>query len=315
MKKALVFLAGIFFLGFCAYFILWYERRENASPDRPRILRVSDRSIVSLTEVLKDLAGVRLVCIGELHAEASHHRAQLKVIRALHNGGKQIAVGLEMFRAEEQDQLNRWVRREVPEETFLPVYLRNWNIPWELYSDIFLYCRENAIPMIGLNVPNAVTRQVARMGFSSLAEEHLQHLPPVSCNVDQIYQDFIRRALGVTHKHRADFEYFCEAQLVWDTVMAWHTVRFLKENPNYTVVILAGSGHAWKRGIPEQVRRQSDLTFRVVLPETPTLDRESVKLEDTDYLWLDLPLLVSGKPQPRTQRKGAAGLWPPQNGS
>ena len=290
MKKGLVFLAALFFLAFCVYFILEYERSNNASSDRPRILRVSDRSIVSLPEVLKDLAGVRIVCIGELHAAASHHRTQLGVIRALHSGGRQIAVGLEMFRAEEQDPLNRWIRGETPEEAFVSVYLRNWNLPWELYSDIFLYCRESAIPMIGLNVPSAVTRQVAERGFSSLAKEQLQHLPPVSCNVDQVYQDFIRRALGGTHKHGADFEHFCEAQLVWDTAMAWHTVRFLEDNPNHTVVILAGSGHAWKRGIPEQIRRQSNVLFRVILPETPTLDRESVKLEDTDYLWLDLPL-------------------------
>ncbi|HID28434.1 MAG TPA: hypothetical protein EYP19_00330 [Desulfobacterales bacterium] len=290
MKKPLVIIASIFFLALCAYFILGYERSHNASWHTPRILRVSDRSVVSLTEVLEDLAGVRLVCIGELHTAASHHRAQLAVIRALHNGGRKIAVGLEMFRAEEQEQLNRWTRREMPEQNFVPLYFRNWSLPWELYADIFLYCRDNAIPMIGLNVPGAVTRHVARKGFSSLAEEQLKHLPPVSCDVDQVYQDFIRRALGDTHKHGADFEYFCEAQLVWDTAMAWQALRFLKENPNHTLVILAGSGHAWKRGIPEQIRRQSGITFRVILPEKPTLDRKGVKLEDTDYLWLDLPL-------------------------
>ena len=290
MKKRLAFISSILLLTFCAYFILGCGRNDDTSSHTPRILRVSDRSIVSLTGVFEDLAGVRLVCVGELHTVASHHRAQLEVIRALHKGGKQIAVGLEMFRSEEQDQLNLWVRGETPEKTFVPVYLRNWNFPWELYSDIFLYCRDNAIPMIGLNVPSVVTRQVARSGFSSLSEGQLQHLPPVSCNVDQVYQDFIRRALGDTHKHGADFEYFCEAQLVWDTAMAWQALRFLKENPNHTVVILAGSGHAWKRGIPEQIRRQSDITFRVILPENPTLNRRGVKLEDTDYLWLDLPL-------------------------
>ena len=144
--------------------------------------------------------------------------------------------------------------------------------------------------MVGLNIPSAVTRQVGRKGFSSLPENLRQHLPPVSCNVDEIYQDFIRRAMGVAHKHGTEFDYFCEAQLVWDTSMAWHAVQFLKENPDYTIVILAGSGHAWKRGIPEQVRRQSSLTFRVILPEMPRLDRESVTLADTDYLWLDLPV-------------------------
>jgi uncharacterized iron-regulated protein len=254
------------------------------------MLRVRDRSVVSFAEVLKELHNVRVVCVGEHHDEGSHHRAQLELIRGLHDSGRKVAVCLEMFRAEEQDQLNRWVKGEIAEDDFVPVYIQNWNFPWDLYRSIFLYCRDRAIPMVGLNIPSAVTRQVGRKGFSSLSENLRHHLPPVSCNVDEIYQDFIRRAMGVTHKHGVDFEYFCEAQLVWDTAMAWHAVQFLKENPDYTIVILAGSGHAWKRGIPEQVRRQSNLTFRVILPEMPRLDRENVTLADTDYLWLDLPV-------------------------
>jgi len=286
MKKGVVFLVGMLFLGLRGYFMPHCQGSFEPSG----ILRVSDRSVVSFAEVLKELQSVRVVCVGELHDEASHHRAQVELIRGLHDSGRKVAVGLEMFRAEEQDQLNRWVKGEITEGDFVPVYLRNWNFPWDLYRSIFLYCRDRGIPMVGLNIPSAVTRQVGRKGFSSLAENLRHHLPPVSCNVDEIYQDFIRRAMGVTHKHGADFEYFCEAQLVWDTAMAWHAVRFLKNNPDYSIIILAGSGHAWKRGIPEQVRRQSDLTFRVILPEMPRLDRKRVTLEDTDYLWLDLPL-------------------------
>jgi uncharacterized iron-regulated protein len=286
MKKGVVFLIAILFLALCAYFMPHCQ----GSDKRSGILRVSDRSVLSFAEVLKALQNVPVVCVGELHDEASHHRAQLELIRGLHDSERKVAVGLEMFRAEEQDQLNRWVKRELTEDVFVPVYLQNWNFSWDLYRAIFLYCRDSGIRMVGLNIPSAVTRQVGRKGFSSLAGNLREHLPPVSCNVDQIYQDFIRRAMGVTHKHGVDFEYFCEAQLVWDTAMAWHAVQFLKENPDYTIVILAGSGHALKRGIPEQVRRQSDLTVRVILPEMPRLDRERVTLEDTDYLWLD-PLL------------------------
>ena len=286
MKKGIGFLAAVLFLGLCAYFM---SHCRGSSIKPAGMLRVSDRSIVSFADVLKELQSVPVVCVGELHDEVSHHRAQLELIRGLHHSGRKVAVGLEMFRAGEQDQLNRWLKREIAEEDFVPVYLQNWNFPWDLYRSIFLYCRDGAIPMVGLNIPSAMTRQVARKGFSSLAGNLRERLPPVSCNVDEIYQDFIRRAMGVTHNHGADFEYFCEAQLVWDTAMAWHAVQFLKEHSDYTIVILAGSGHAWKRGIPEQVRRQSNLTFRVILPEMPRLDRESVTLEDTDYLWLNLP--------------------------
>jgi uncharacterized iron-regulated protein len=286
MKKGVVSFAALSFIGLCTAFVLHCESSHKSSG----VLRVRDRAIVSLPLVLETLQNVRVLCVGELHDEPSHHRAQLELIQRLHERGRKVAVGLEMFRAQEQDQLNRWVTGEMAEDAFVPVYLRNWNFPWALYRNIFLYCRDHGIPMVGLNIPSAVTRQVGRQGFSSLGKDLRQDLPPVSCNVDKIYQDFIRRAMGVGHGHGVDFEYFCEAQLVWDTAMAWHAVKFLREQPDYMIVILAGSGHAWKRGIPEQVRRQSDLTFRVILPEMPRLDRDRVTLEDTDYLWLDLPL-------------------------
>jgi hypothetical protein len=64
----------------------------------------------------------------------------------------------------------------------------------------------------------------------------------------------------------------------------------METHPDYTLVVMAGTGHSWKRAIPEQVRRNSDLTYRVILPEEPTLHRTNVQPEDSDYLWLGLPL-------------------------
>jgi uncharacterized iron-regulated protein len=141
--------------------------------------------------------------------------------------------------------------------------------------------------MIGLNIPREITQQVARNGFASLTPEQTGELPPVTCNVDPAYMDFIRRSFGVHAHGDMEFTYFCEAQIVWDTAMAWQLLTFLKEHPTCRVVVLAGNGHAWKRGIPEQIQRQSSVPHRVILPEQPgRLDRAGVTLEDADYLWL-----------------------------
>ncbi len=291
MKKILFVLASIALLGLFLYLIAKDQRPDTpVDVDEQKILRLPDRTVVQFQEVLEDIKAVPLVFVGELHDQKRHHWAQLEVIRSLHNAGLKVAVGLEMFRAQEQDLLDRWVSGEIPEERFIPIYLRNWGSPWTLYANIFFYARENRIPMVGLNVPRQVTRKVARRGFSSLENDQLQNLPPVVCDVDPVYQEFIRRALGVPGKEGLAFQYFCEAQLVWDSAMAWYALHFLKENPNYTIVILAGSGHAWKRGIPEQIRRRSDLPFMVILPEVSRLDRANVTPEDTDYLWLNLPM-------------------------
>ena len=254
-----------------------------------KMLRTADGNHISFTEMMNSLADVPLVFIGEHHNNASHHAAQLKVIKALHEAGKKVAVGLEMFHAGHQEEIDSWLRGEMGDHDFVNVYYHNWNEPWALYGEILLFARDNGLPLIALNASPEITSQVSAHGFDSLSEEQLQELPGVSCNIDAGYEKFIRRVIGEHEGGPRSFRRFCEAQMVWDTTMAYRTVRFLEENPDHTVVVLAGSGHSWKRGIPEQVRRQAEIPFKAVLPEVEEdLDRDSVTAEDADYLWLDI---------------------------
>ena len=261
----------------------------SQAPKTDRLLRVSDGQTVSLADLVKDLSKCRLVFVGELHTTQSHHHAQLQIIRALKEAGTPVAIGLEMFRRESQPDLDRWVQGELSEKEFEQIYYKNWNYPYRLYKDIFLYAREHKIPMVGLNVPPEVTKQVAREGFDSLSPKQRGDLPMVTCRVDPEYLAFIRRSLAMHGHGGLDFIKFCEAQLVWDTAMAWSLLRYLEQNPEVTVVVVAGSGHSWKRGIPRQIRSRSALPFRVILPEIPgRVEPENVSENETDYLWLGL---------------------------
>jgi len=252
------------------------------------MLRVSDGARVGLPEIVSDLRGARLVFVGELHDSAEHHRMQLRVVAQLHSLDVPIAIGLEMFQYEYQSHLDRWVSGEMGPEEFVETYLENWTIPWPYYRDIFLYARDHKIPLIGLNAPPQIISQVAREGFASLSPEQLKKVPGASCDVSQAYKDFIRRSLGMHDQTGKSFTRFCEAQMVWDTTMAQNLLDYLDLNPGVTVVVLAGGGHSWKYGIPEQVRRRSDHAFRVILPELPgKLDRGNATFAETDYLWLD----------------------------
>jgi uncharacterized iron-regulated protein len=101
--------------------------------------------------------------------------------------------------------------------------------------------------------------------------------------------EFIKRAYA-GHARTVDKKFlnFCEAQMVWDKSMAWHLTEYLKENPDKTVIVLAGVGHAWKRGIPEQVSRLSNrYTSTVILPFIPDqVEPGNVTLQDADYVVL-----------------------------
>jgi len=254
-----------------------------------RILRVADGKVLSLPEIVEDLIQARLVFVGEFHTYQSHHHAQLETIRALKQADVSVAIGLEMFRRDSQPDLDRWVKGDLSEKEFEKIYYKNWNYPWPLYKDIFLYAREHKIPLVGLNVPPEVTKQVAREGFDSLTPEQRGDLPMVSCRVDPEYMAFIRRSLAMHGHGGLNFTRFCEAQLVWDTAMAWSLLGFLEKNPDATVVVIAGSGHSWKRGIPAQVSSRADVPLKVILPEiSGRVDRKHTTLNEADYVWLGL---------------------------
>jgi len=256
----------------------------------PRLYDVARDREAGMAGILPRLQGKRVVLVGERHSTASHHRAQLDIIRMLHESGKPVAVGLEMFRHDSQDVLDRWIAGDLNEPAFQEAFQDNWGFAWGLYRGIFVYARENGIPLVGLNVPRDLTRQVARRGYGSLNERQRAKLGDVACRVDEAYMAFIRKAYGGHgHADKGHFLFFCEAQMVWDSAMAVHALRYLEEHPERTIVMLTGTAHARKQAIPAQLRSRSDVPVAVVLPEVPgNIDRETIGLEDADYLFLDL---------------------------
>ncbi len=281
MKMEKYVLSSVSLIIFMAFFIMApkgfaYQLLDLASGEK-----------AALEESVEKLKVNRLIIVGELHSNEEHHRIQLAVIKALHDAGVKVAIGLEMFRQDSQEDLDRWISEEMSPADFHKRYYDNWNYPWPAYSMIFEYARENKIPMVGMNVSRAITRQVARKGFDSLSEEQRGKLEDVVCIVDETYMAFIRKAFG-DHSHgKLDFIHFCEAQLVWDNVMAIHALDYLKSNPESVMVLLTGVGHALKLGIPAQIEKRSFLQHVVVLPETPGyISPEKMTLEETDYLIL-----------------------------
>ncbi len=252
----------------------------------PHILRVADDTVIGFEDLLNDLAGKRVLFFGEYHDHLGHHNAQLELIRGLHDKGIKVAVGLEMFRRSNQYALDRWVDGQVSEEEFLPIFHANWKM-WQGYSDIFRYARNEKIRMIGLNIPREITGQVARSGVESLTGKDLEVLGGVSCEVSEQYQEYIRKAMGNHAENGTSFKNFCEAQMVWDISMARNLSDFLAENPDTTVVVLAGAVHAWKHGIPTQLRQFTNAPAQVILPEMfGRVDRTTENAAATDYVWL-----------------------------
>ncbi len=282
-RRMAIFLAALF----------WCVAVDTACAEKEQIplviYDVRTGADTTLRDVLPHLRKVRLIFIGEVHDNRNHHRAQLEVVKALTESGVPVAIGLEMFSRDSQPELDRWTGGTTSESAFQKIYEDNWNLSWSLYSDIFRYARKKRIPMVGLNVPEKITEQVARHGFSSLTPSQKNAFPDVTCKVDPAYQEFAKRAHGIHGHVGMDFAHFCEAQLLWDTAMAMNAIEYLESHPQVTLVVLTGSGHAWRQGIPNQVARRSGLPYRVILPEALGLgEKARITKADADYLWLGL---------------------------
>lgn len=259
--------------------------QSSAGYEIMRLFDLSSQEALSESRSVQQLQKVRIILVGEHHNNPRHHLAQLKIIQALHRAGSKVAVGLEMFPRQGQNELDQWVSGQLDETQFEPIYLNYWNFDWKLYRPIFEYARQNQIPMVGLNVPRKITIQVAYHGFASLNRDQKGSLEGITCNVTPEYREFVKGAHGIPSHGGMNFESFCEAQLVWDSAMAIHAIDFLERHPRYLMVILAGSGHAHKLGIPDQLNKQNHWPYMVVLPETKgVFDAEQLTVQDADYI-------------------------------
>jgi uncharacterized iron-regulated protein len=261
--------------------------RAPECPAHDRILRISDMRVIPYERLVEEIGKADIVLVGEEHNNEYHHRVQLDILRSLKDSGHRVAVGLEMFRAEYQSELFSWVKGETTVSDFREIFRKNWDYSWHFYKNIFMYTKKHSIPLIGLNVPRKITIKVAREGFSSLTRDELMRLPMgISCDIDEGYMEFMRTIYRAHGDNGNSFVHFCEAQLVWDKVMAWYLVNYLNKNPYTKLVVLAGANHSWKKGIPEQIRRQSDYSYKVIFPSME-ISSETMTPEYLDYLLVE----------------------------
>jgi uncharacterized iron-regulated protein len=278
-------------LGVSLTLVLAISPAAGIAAGRP-LIRLTDGASLPLDEIVPDLRAADAVFFGELHDQAGHHRSQLAVVGALHEAGVDLAIGLEMLQASSQPDLDRWTAGSLNEEAMRAVFARDWQRSGDDYWGILLYARDHRIPLVGLNIPREITRQVAVQGFQSLSPEQVSKIPGVRCEVDATYMEYIRRASGMRGHGGADFRFFCEAQMVWDSAMARNIVDWLRGHPATTMIVLAGIGHAWRHGIPARLGVISGYTSRVVIPEIPeVLERGSLSTADADYLWTGITVV------------------------
>jgi uncharacterized iron-regulated protein len=246
---------------------------------------VSDKMAADLAEVVKNVEGADVIFIGETHDNAQHHQAQLDIVRSLHAKKFPMAIGLEMFTPEDQQKLDDWSEGKLDEERFIPIYSRNWSYGWPLYRNLFIFARDNHIPLIALNIPKAVISKVVAQGSSALQESEIP--PKISWSLNEPQASYMRNTarhvFGNTPPDKL-LTRLCEAQALRNSGMAWNIAKYRKKHKAEKVVVLAGTWHAVKNGVPELLSTYDKLTFKVILPELPEFNLDNATVREADYL-------------------------------
>lgn len=224
--------------------------------------------VLDFASLVDGLAETRLVFVGESHDRLEHHLNQLEIICRLHARNENWAVGLEFFQWPSQIHLDDFVAGNIDEPTMLreTEYFERWGYDYRLYQPIMNFAREHGISLVALNVPAEISKRVGRGGVAGLSEGERASLP---AGLDRVDEDYRQRIEAIFEEHpqsaQGDLENFIQVQLLWDEGMAERAAEYLAEGNERRMIVLAGSGHALRSGIPERVARRLSATAAIVL--------------------------------------------------
>jgi aminopeptidase N len=263
---------------------------------RPPVRALNPNILPTLDEIIQRLAASRVIYVGEIHDQYAHHMNQLKVIKNIHDAGYPLAVGMEMFQQPFQPVVDDYLSGRIDEYSFLKKteYFSRWGYDYNLYKPIVDYLKKQHIPLVALNIRGDITHKVAREGIYGLSGTEKKQLPSAMNFSNEAYQKDLREVFSV-HGHQeasGDFNYFLQAQLLWDEGMAESAFRYLSNHPGFKMVILAGNGHVrYRYGIPQRLYRRNHEPYIVVVQD------EDIEDGVGDYVLLTTKL--EGKASPK----------------
>ena len=228
-------------------------------------------AVKTLPQIIREVADKKIIYVGENHDRFSHHLVQLEIIQALHRMGKRVAIGMEMFQRPFQGAVDDYLDGRTGEKAFLKQseYFQRWRFDYNLYRPILQFAHKEKIPVVALNIQREITEKDGRTGLDSLSEEEKKWMPAQMDFSDRVYRERLERIFREHPSFEAkNFDFFLQAQILWDETMAESVDRFLKKNPDYQMVVLAGSGHlAYGSGIPQRAARRNGFDYSILLNE------------------------------------------------
>ena len=256
---------------------------------------VESSHLVNITDIAEKVKGKKIVYVGEVHDKFEHHRVQYEILRELYKRNKNIVIGMEMFQRPFQKALDDYISGTTDEREFLKrsEYFKRWGYDYVLYREILLFAREYKIPVAALNIRNETVSKVSKEGLLSLTADERKEVPQDMDLSDMAYKTRLRELFeGHSNSKDRNFDFFYEAQILWDESMAHNLAAFMRENPGHQAVVIAGLGHlAFGSGIPKRAYRLNGDEYSVILNDG------DIEKSISDFMLFPSPIRLPAAPQ------------------
>ena len=194
----------------------------------------------SYKDMLKASEKAEVVLFGEEHNNAIAHWLQLELTKDL-SEKKQLILGAEMFEADNQKQLDQYLKGEINQKQ-LDTTARLWPNYKTDYKPLVDFAKTKNIPFIATNIPRRFAAKVSKNGFEALDELTLEEknwIAPLPILYDANLPGYVEM-LKMMGEHTSPN--MPKAQASKDATMAYFILK--NKKPETTFVHYNGTYHS-----------------------------------------------------------------------
>jgi uncharacterized iron-regulated protein len=256
---------------------------------------------IPFVTLIETLARSDVVAFGEEHYHPAIQAFALQMLQALaQQRAPRLALALEFLERDQQSVVNEYIHSTMDMDT-LQSRLGASAAFMRFYFPLLAYARQQRLPVIAMNVPRSIARQVARKGLQltlqQLTDNERAYLPEPLAAVTLPYRTYFLDTVAAYHPVQGEeAERFVEASHLKDDTMAAALTMFLDQHRGFTVLAIAGRFHFdYGKAIPALLRqRNPHLRIAGITALAVDADR-SIDLQRlaheqiADYLWFTTP--------------------------
>lgn len=271
---------------------------QNAMEQHYKIYSTEKHKIVSIDDIVNNMANADVLFFGEEHSDSTAHYLEFVIFKQLSDKYPfHVALSLEMFETDCQIVLDEYLKGLIREKNFVSE-ARAWN-NYQDYRPMVELAKTIHSPVIAANAPARYTNMVNRMGLKSLLQLNKvgqSYLPPLPIDTASgAYYDKFLQIMG-GHSAMGGMQMY-QAQNLWDATMGWSIAQVLSDHPGFKIFQVNGSFHSEEKlGAAAQFKKyapKARVTNIATCSDENFVKPDWVKLsKEGDYIIATDPKLV-----------------------